>query len=71
LSGSNLRDVLKVSITKKRKVEDDYPSTFQLYSQWRRLSPLALDGDSVDLDIEYDEAPKLVELEVHPELFGF
>jgi hypothetical protein len=37
----------------------------------RWLSPFALDGDGVDLDVEYDEAPELVEFEVHPEFFGF
>jgi len=35
------------------------------------LLPLALDGDGVDLDVQHDEAPELVEFEVHPELFGF
>jgi hypothetical protein len=33
--------------------------------------PLALDGDGVDFYVEDDEAPELVEFEVHPELFGF
>jgi hypothetical protein len=32
--------------------------------------PLALDGHGVDFDVQNDEAPELVEFEVHPELFG-
>jgi hypothetical protein len=33
------------------------------------LLPLALHGNCIHLDVEHDEAPQLVELEVHPELF--
>jgi hypothetical protein len=36
-----------------------------------RLSPFALHGNRVNLYIQHDEAPQLVEFEVHPELFGF
>lgn len=36
-----------------------------------KLSPLALYGDGVDLDVQNDEAPQLIELVVHPELFRF
>jgi hypothetical protein len=32
--------------------------------------PLALNGHGVDFDVQDDEAPELVEFEVHPELFG-
>ena len=35
----------------------------------RWLLPLALNGDGVYLDIEHNEAPELINLEVHPELF--
>jgi hypothetical protein len=35
------------------------------------LLPLALYGDGVDLDVQHNETPQLIEFEVHPELFRF
>jgi hypothetical protein len=36
----------------------------------RRLAEFALNSDGINFDIQNDEAPQLIELEVHPEFFG-
>ncbi len=35
------------------------------------LFPFALHGNRVNLEIQHDETPQLIQFEVHPELFGF
>ena len=50
--------------TKSPSSEGDFVNGFCL-----ELLPLALYGDGVDLDVEHNETPELVELAVHPELF--
>ena len=31
--------------------------------------PLALNGNRVNFDVQHDETPELIQLEIHPELF--
>jgi len=33
------------------------------------LVPLALNGNCINFDVQHNEAPKLIQLEVHPKLF--
>ena len=48
------------------------PSNFQLVTRnLISLVPLALHSDCINLDVQHDEAPELIQLEVHPELFRF
>jgi hypothetical protein len=35
------------------------------------LPPLALDGDSVNFDVQNNKPPELVEFEIHPKFFRF